>query len=235
MSTPTRYSQWQTTLPFALNNDFYSHTLESESFITGLTTVSPVLVEFKSIGSDPSGFRHLNTHSSYVGVLASGVGKASLDYKALDLQSTDISTGSGVSKTKVFLFRIAGFSNPNITRVHNMKVWASDTTDFLTPETNKILYISSSPWLSGFAFTRDQIGDKSLWMPTSLPEFQNVFRTDGARTIHGSGDLDVSQWVYCALAASGTTPLGEYGSNFIPSGFNIRVTYQFDNIFSLFD
>jgi hypothetical protein len=237
MLTPSgRFSQWQVTFPFALNNRFYSNIVESESFQTALNEAIPQLVEFSPLGSDPSGWRHRVEHPTFVQILASGTGRATLNFGSFDLQATDISRGSGVSKTKAFLFRIERFTSPGVTRAHNMKVWASDTTDFLTPETHRILFQVSSPWSSGFAFTEADINNEALWMPTSLPASQNLFRTDGGRTIHGSGDADVSQWVYCALSASGTLPLGEYGDvTDGPEGFNIRVTYNIDNLFPFFD
>lgn len=226
-----RYSQWQETFPFALNNDFYSFPVETQNFETGFSEAVSILAEFATLGSDPSGFRHSSIHPSFVKILASGNGPASLDFNALDLQATDISTGSGVSKTKCFIFRVHKFTSPGVLRIHNMKVWASDMSDFLTPETNRLLFSISSPWVSGFAFTGNDFSNTSYWMPTSLPENQNLFRTDGKTTIHGSGDADVSQYVYVALAASGTTPLGEYGSaSDGADGFNIRITYNIDNL-----
>jgi hypothetical protein len=231
MALPTRHSQWQETLPFALNNDFYSAPFESQDFPAGFTEAISVLSEFSPVGPDPSGWRHLTIHPSFVRLLASGNGPASLNFESFDLQATDISTGSGISKTKCFIFRISQFTTPGTTRVHNMKIWASDLSDFLTPETNKMLFYVTSTWTSGFSFNINDIGNKLYWMPSSLPESQNLFRTDGARTIHGSNDADVSQYVYVALAASGTTPLGEYGAQGDgPEGFNIRVTFNVDNL-----
>lgn len=235
MAVPSRYGIWQQTLPFALNNDYYGVRSRTEVFNTPQTEVTPLLVEFFPTGPDPSGWRHLKFHPSFVKILSSGTGSATLDYKLMDLQSVDIGPGSGVSLTKVFLFRISKFTSPGITTVRAMKIWASDMSDFLVPETNKLLFKTSGPWLSGFAFTAEDITNKDYWMPTSLPDRLNLRRTDGGITIHGSGDKDVSQWVYVALAASGSCPLGEYGSALVPSGFNVRVTYTLDNIYSLQD
>lgn len=231
MSTPIRFGRWKQTNPFSLNNDFYADPFIVTRFQTPFNEVVPVISEFNINGSDPSGSRHLTNHNSFVKTLASGRGIASLNFESLDFQATDISTGSGVSKTKVFIFRVNKFTSPGITTVRNMKIWASDMTDFLSPETSKILYQTSNIWLSGFAFNASGIGNKSLWMPNSLPDKQNLFRQDSALTIHGSGDSDVSQYVYVALAASGTTPLGEYGrTRDGAEGFKIRVTYNVDNI-----
>jgi hypothetical protein len=214
---------------------------ESPNFALPFTETVPVLAEFQPGGTDPSGWRHRIEHPSYVRILASGAGQATLAFESFDMQTTDIATGSGVSQTKVMLFRIARVTSPGSTRIHNMKVWASDTTDFLEPQTHKVLWKTSTPWASGFAFTAGDLLNRDYWMPTSLPEDQNLFRTGrtepegtlgaGYLTIMGSGDADVSQWMYIAIGASGTMPLGEYGDTKDgPEGFKIRVTYNVDNL-----
>jgi len=237
MALPTRYGQWQITLPFSLNNDYFGIPAETQNFITPLTNAVPILSQFNVAGTNPSGSRHLKTHPSFIKILASGRGHASVAFGALDLNATDISTGSGVSNTKVFLFRISRITSPGISRVHNMKVWASDMSDFIVKNSSKVLFKTSKPWLQNFAFVPLDLGNKNLWLPESLPEAQNLRRTDGGVTIHGSGDADVSQWVYMALGASGTLPLGEYGRiiNGHPSGFLIRITYNIDNIKPFWD
>jgi len=247
MSLAKRTSTWTTTFPFAINNNGgNTNEFESEAFDLPFTDTTPVLAEFQANGIDPSGWRHRVEHPSFVRILASGAGVASLAFKSFDMQSTDISKGSGVSQTKVMLFRASKFTSPGKTRIHNMKIWASDTTDFLEPQTHKILYSIRSPWSSGFKFEAEDLGNKDLWMPTSLPESQNLFRTGRVaapnvlggsfRTITGSGDADVSQWVYIALGASGTMPLGEYGDTKDgPDGFKIRVTYNVDNLIRFLD
>lgn len=229
-----RTSLWQQTLPFALNNDFMgTEAFETETFELPRTNVVSTLTEWWAAGQDPSGWRHRTDHPSFIRVLASGLGpqSASLDYDSFDLQSTDISVGSGVSKTKAMLFRVHSVTSPGQTRVSNMRVWASDTTDFLEPQTHRILFHPSDVWNSGFLFQAGDIGERDYWMPTSLPYEQNLFRNDQQRVILGSGDADVSQWMYVALAASGTMPLGEYGDTTDgPGGFNLRVTYNVDNL-----
>jgi len=237
MAQPKRYSQWQETLPFSLNDDFYGPSAETQNFTTPITEAVPILSEFSTIGPDPSGWRHLIFHPSFIKTLASGAGYASINFDPLDFNATDISTGSGVSKTKVILFRISEITSPGKTMINKIKFWASDLSDFITKETSKILYRPSTPWLSGFAFTKQDFANKDYWLSDTLPDAQNLFRTGGFRTIHGSGDMDVSEWMYICLAASGTTPLGEYGSiiNGQPSGFQIRVTYNLQNRPELFD
>jgi len=249
MAKPTRVGKWVETFPFAINNlSFGGGPTESPEFTLPFTETVAVLSEWRTTGVDPSGWRHRTEHPSFQAILASGVGNqvASLDFRAFDLQSTDISIGSGVSQTKVMQFRISRFTSPGKSRVHNMKIWAPDTSDFLEPQTHRLLYLPSTPWTSGFFFVTGDIGNKDFHMDTSLPERQNLFRTgrvgskdvlgEGFRTITGSGDNDVSQWVYIALSASGTTPLGEYGDTKDgPEGFNLRVTYNVDNLTRFFD
>lgn len=243
MAIARRVGNWNLTFPFSLNNSFLGLASVSPEFTLPFTESVAVLSEWRTQGTDPSGSRHLTSHASFQRVLASGAGAAvaSINFEAMDLQATDISQGSGVSKTNTMLFRIDRFTSPGITRVHNMKLWASDTSDFLEPQTHRILYKVSTPWTSGFTFVSNDLGNKDYWLPTSLPEKQNLFRTGrvgdlnvlgaGFRTIVGSGDSDISQWIYLALGASGTMPLGEYGNiKDGPGGFNIRVTYNVDNI-----
>lgn len=240
-----RIGNWVQTMPFSLNASKFtseSNTVSTQVVLPFTESVA-VLSQWKTLGADPSGSRHLTTHPSFTRVLASGAGSqvASLDFDSFDLQATDISIGSGVSRTKVMLFRIDKFTSPGITRVHNMKLWASDLSDFLEPQTHRLLYRVSTPWPSGFVFSAGDMGNTDYWMPNSLPERQNLFRTGrtedkdvfgaGFTNIVGSGDSDVSQWISIALAASGTMPLGEYGDlKDGPEGFSIRVTYNIDNL-----
>lgn len=244
MAKPVRVGTWTQTFPLSLNNiRFGSGPTESAQFILPFTETVAVLSEWRTQGTDPSGLRHQTSHPSFQRILASGAGfaVASLDFESFDLQSTDISAGSGVSQTKVMQFRISKFTSPAVTRAHNMKIWAPDTTDFLEPQTHRILYKTSTAWTSGFLFVAGDLGNKDFHLPTSLPDKQNLFRTgrvgdqdvlgENFRTIIGSGDSDVSQWIYLALGASGIIPIGEYGNTKDgPEGFVLRVTYNVDNL-----
>ena len=110
MTLPRRVGTWTKTLPFSINHDGLPvHADQTESFPLPFTTTVPMITEFNPFGADPSGSRHLTTHPSFIKVLASGVGNATLDFRSFDLQATDISRGSGVSKTKLMLFRINAF------------------------------------------------------------------------------------------------------------------------------
>lgn len=225
-----RQGNFEYTLPFALNQ-FYGPEIQSTRFLLDRVNVTPILAEFNTDGADPSGSRHLTTHPSFVSVLSSGIGpvRASFDFDEIDMQSMDIGAGSGISKTKVFLFRINHFDCPTNSRVYNMKAWASSITDFLTSDTHKIVYETHNTWQSGLSFPVNYMTNESKFLSSSLPDQLNLRRQDNGYTIWGSGDADVSEWIYVAVAGSGTLPLAQYGLT-SSSGFMLRVSYDLDNL-----
>lgn len=226
-----RQGQWAYTLPFALGN-FIASAKTGVAFHAGTTSVVPVLAQFNVDGTDPSGYRHLTSHASFIRVLASGNGPASPAFDDCDLNGMDISSGSGVSNTKCFIFRISQLDCPANACVNNMKLWVSNTDDFLTSDW-KVVSVRHKTWHKGLSLPVEYLADSSKWLSTSLPTLQNIYRSDGGRTIWGSGDADVSQYIYVALVASGTLPLGEYGGS--TSGFFLRISYNFNNLDTLRD
>ena len=229
-----RQGNWAYSSPFALNFDIDGTQGVSNRFRPDRVNVVPVISEFDVNSPVPSGSRHLTTHPSFVGTLASGRGLASFSFDDLDMQSVNIGPGSGISCTKVFLFRVNEFDCPDNSRIANIKVWASDTSDFLTDDTHRVVFETYRTWQSGLALPVEFLTRPDKALPKRLPEFQNLYRQDGKTTIWGSGDADVSEWIYTAVAASGTLPLGQYGLT-PSSGFRLRVTYELDNLFTLRD
>jgi len=232
MSTK-RKSEFAYSLPFAINVNTIGSPMASMPFFTPTSSVVPVLAEFDKTKPDPSGSRHLTSSAAFSEILASGSGPASFSFGHLDMSTCDISKGSGISKTRVFLFRVAEFEHPT-TRVHNMKLWCSSITDFLTPEYAKVVYETHKTWKGDYSLPTSHLIDRTKWLPTSVPDEQNFLRQDGGLTIHASGDADVSEWAYVALAASGVFPLGQYGLT-EASGLMFRVTFDADNMDVLFD
>ena len=228
-----RQGTWEQSLSFALGN-FYGQEAQSVRVPLSRVNVVPILSEFATSGVDPAGSRHLTTHASFVGTLASGRGPASFAFDEIDMQSVNIGAGSGISCTKVFLFRINQFDCPAESRVYNMKTWASSVTDFLTSDTHKVVFETHQTWQGDVKFPTNYMIDSTKFLPVTQPDQFNLRRQDGGVTIHGSGDADVSEWIYVAVAASGTLPLGQYGLT-SASGFMLRVTYDIDNIHSLRD
>ncbi len=218
-------------MPFGIGQKHTSAQV-SARFRNDKVEVTPVLVEFDLTQSDPTGSRHLTTDPGFIGILASGVGTPNIATSEMDFRSTDIGAGSGVSCTKAAIFRIADFNCPS-SRVHNVRLWASDTSDFLNPTDIKILFSGSSSWNQSFEFKEDDFSDTSLHLSSTLPTEQNIFRQDGGRSFYESGDTHVSQFLHLALAASGTASLGGYG---VPSsGLRFRFSYNIDNFLGFRD
>jgi hypothetical protein len=225
-----RRGNYEYSVPFALGQ---VHTKEqvSTQFHLDRVNSTPMLVEFAVSGVDPSGSRHLITHPSFEEVLASGRGLANINFGDIDMKTVDIGPGSGISCTKVFLFRIDNFDCVT-SRVTNMRVWASDTSDFLT-NTHTIIFETSQTWQQNKQLPITDLGNANKTLPESLPIAQNLLRQDGGFTIYNTNDDHVSEWVYTAVSASGSTPLGEYGGQGAGnngSGFRIRTTYDLDNL-----
>ena len=236
-----RRSERVTTKIFALNTAAGDVTLGA-LFKTPTIGVEPQLNEWNidvltnlpsGVAAEPSGFRHLQTHPTFKQVLSSGVDNPGTNFGPLDFSATNVSSGIGISCTRCMTFRADQFECPT-TRLSNMRVWASDLGDFLLPEAFEIIFQTrrTGDWPSGIQLAVGTIFDSSLHLPRSLPTLQNLYRQDGGGTIHGSGDADVSEYMLLAVAASGCLPLGEYLGN---PGFQLRVTYNVDNIFTLFD
>lgn len=228
-----RYSGWTVSQPFSLNA-VESNWVESVGFSTTKLQVVPVVAEFTPSGEDPTGLRHVNSGSgvaqAFVQIVGSGSGIQSLSFPSFDLNSANIGSGSGITCTHCVVFRIADFEC-STTRVSNVKVWHSDFSDFLCPETSTVLFRAFDTWVSGFQFFAREINTESFRLPRSLPNLPNVLRQDGKTTFYQTDDDHVSQFLYFALAASGTTPLGEYGGTQDGNtGFGIRFTYDIDNL-----
>lgn len=235
MSSYLRYSDYVISEPFSLN--VVDGSWAEASYVSlSQVGVTPMIVEFATSGTSPSGSRHLQNHGSFVKVLASGNGSATVSFDALDYQSNNVGAGSGISPTKCIVFRIDNFEL-DTTRVLDMKLWSPDLGDFLYPQYAKLLYETSSTWVQNKSISVSDLTNKDKWVPESLPDIQNVLRASGnGYTIWDTKDEHSSQYIYLALAASGNTPLGEYGSTGNDAtGFRIRITYDYDNLEPLRD
>jgi hypothetical protein len=228
----SRTGMWRYTLPATLKVTG-SAPFETRTFALPRVYVTPELYWWDLTKGDPSGSRHVQTHPAFKGVVGSGMGELFPGLTIFDFNDVDISTGSGVSDTRCMTFRIADQECWQ-TRVTHMKVWVSDDSDFLVKD-YRVLYHHSQTWQSGYQFQFGDIFDPNKVLATGVPELQNLYRQDGGLTIHASGDADVSEYMYLALACSGTVLPGQYGGLPSPSGFRLRVTFSMDNIYPLFD
>ena len=225
-----RTGMWRESLPFALN---YKHgaAFETKVFAMPRVNIVPELYIWDLEKSDPGGSRHLKTHESYMGIVGSGMGLLNDSINTpLDFNDINVSYGSGVSDTRCMTLRVDR-QDCWQTRITHMKVWLSNVDDFLIKD-YKVGYRHSSTWNSSETFSWNDCFDTALG--EGYPEFQNLYRQDGGLTIHASGDADVSEYMYFAMACSGTVIPAEYGGKY-SRGFRIRITYSLDNIYSLFD
>lgn len=226
----SRVGMWRESLPFALKHQHGGAYL-SKTFAMPRVYITPELYIWNLEQSDPSGSRHLQTHESFMGVVGSGMGTLNAAIMTpLDFNDVNISTGSGVSDTRCMTLRVASQECWQ-TRITHMKVWVSNDEDFLIKD-YKVGYVHSSSWLPNLTFSWEDCYANAL--EKQIPEFQNLYRQDGGLTIHASGDADVSEYMYFAVAASGTVLPGEYGGKY-SRGFRLRISYSMDNIFTLQD
>lgn len=223
-----RTGLWRESLPFALKNQHGPAEFSTRTFVMPQVGVTPELTNWNLERQSPVGSRHLKTHSAFIGVVGSGMGPLAEDIISFDFHDVDVSTGSGVSDVRCMTFRVAEQECWQ-TRVTHMKVWISDESDFLVKD-YKVGYVHSSVWQPNLVFSWQNCFSNAL--ATSLPTLQNLYRQDGGIEIHASGDSDVSEFMYMAVAASGTVLPGVYGGVYT-RGFRLRVTFSMDNIWSL--
>lgn len=223
-----RTGLWRESLPFALRNQNGPGEFSTRAFVIPQVGVVPELTAWNLERQSPVGSRHLKTHSAFIGVVGSGMGPLAADIISFNFHDVDVSTGSGVSDVRCMTFRIAK-QDCWQTRVTHMKVWVSDESDFLVKD-YKVGYVHSQTWQPDLNFSWEDCFNNAL--STTLPTLQNLYRQDGGLEIHASGDADVSEFCYLAVAASGTVLPSEYGGKYT-RGFRVRVTFSMDNIFSL--
>lgn len=223
-----RYGMWRESMPFALRHE-HGAAVETRSFALPRVYVTPELYSWDLTKPEPT-TRHLKSDSAFIGVFGSGMGPLADAVIPFDFHDVNVSTGSGVSDVRCATLRVAE-QDCWQTRITHMRVWVSDDSDFLIKD-YKVGYAHSQDWQPDLSFSWEDCFNSPLL--SSLPPLQNLYRQDGGLTIHASGDADVSEYMYMAVAASGTVLPGEYGGIFT-RGFRIRITYSLDNIFSLFD
>ena len=223
-----RVGLWREALPFSLGLKDGGPTV-SRTFSFPRMLIYPELNAWDLTKSEPSGYRHSQTHEAFMGIVGSGAGVLNNNIMTpFDFNDIDVSTGSGVSDTRCMTFRVAK-QDCWQTRVTHMKVWVSNDDDFLVKD-YKVGYIHSRDWQPDKEFSWEDCFEHAL--DNTLPDLQNLNRQDGKLVIHASGDRDVSEYMYLAVAASGTCLPSEYGGRY-SRGFRIRVSYSLDNIYPL--
>jgi len=143
--------------------------------------------QFAVSGTDPSGFRAEETHASFIKALGVGADEQ------LDFGSNDISISGVNSPTRVVSAHMDA-SGDLTTQLFNMKFWLPAVTAFGGDNT-RFNMLTSSGW------SQDQVvqNNSVQQVPTTLPSSGNILRQDGSGVITGSGDSEVTEWIYLSV------------------------------------
>jgi len=184
--------------------------------------------EFAVSGINPSGFRTLTTHPSFVKVL----GTAASQY--LNFGSKNISDGKQHSKTCAVVAFATAFNDAN-EAVFNLRLWVADFSDF-DQGTFSFNGFPSGKWIQNL-----QLNDASgYFVPTALPSGQNWWRDGGGpfnrddlafQEFTGSGidpsgmSSQVTMPFYLSVTVDTDVPPKVYGGD--AGGFTYRLTFDY--------
>jgi len=171
-----------------------------------------IVKEWDVTGTDPSGSRHLESHASFVSVVASGTSPTG----TIDLGSLAITDGNDIGATKCFTVQFSGFADGNET-VDSCEFWASGSD--LSGTSSKIVYSGTGSWTQSLSLAED--GNEIV--PTTSGTASGVLRNDGGLTFFATTDAHTSQYNYIALQASGDMPVGAYGGT---TGLDLKFNYS---------
>jgi hypothetical protein len=165
--------------------------------------------QFSSSGVNPVGSRHLTSHPSFIKELLS------TEIGALDFGSVNIDIKRH-SPTKAVLFRASSLAVGG--EINNMRVWGSSLPSPIGTISYNMKILSA--YVSGLSLT-----DASGAVPSTLPTSQNLFRTNGAASITGVLDADVSEYIYLNVTGDVGLTTGKLGAG-TDKPFIFRVTYD---------
>jgi hypothetical protein len=172
---------------------------------------------------DPSGYRQYKAgdpavHPAFEQSLGTNVGEH------LDFGINNISNSGVNSATKVVLFHMDA-SGDLTTQLFNMKFWLPSVSAFAgTRRFNlqKSNYAEASGWKPDLIVQNNSVEQ----VPTVLPSSGNVLRQDGGATITGSGDGEVSEWLYLSTFTGADEPVGLKGGPGLNT-FRYRLTAEY--------
>ncbi len=176
-----------------------------------------------TISSDPSGVRHLkagdpSVHPAFLKSLGTSVGEH------LDFGINNISNSGINSATKVVLAHMDA-SGDLTTQLFNLKFWLPSTTSFGGTRRFNFLksnYAEASGWKPNQALQNDSVEQVSTILPTS----GNILRQDGNELITGSGDSEVTEWLYLSVFTGTDEPVGLKGGPGLNT-FRYRLTVEY--------
>jgi hypothetical protein len=159
--------------------------------------------QFNVAGTDPSGFRHLkagdtDVHASFTKSLGTAADEQ------LDFGSNDISLSGINSATRVALAHMDA-SGDLTTEAFNLKYWLPSVTAF--DGTVRFNQLRSSGWLQDEVVQNSSAEQTSATLPTS----GNLLRQDASGVITGSGDAEVTEWIYMSVFTGNDEAIGLKG------------------------
>lgn len=169
-----------------------------------MTSFPTMQIVQQSLSIDPAGSRHLLSPSAgflkLVDTSAGGV----LDFGQVN------TTGSGaISDTLLVYARVSNFGSAS--GVFNMRFFWYNTSSFTTG-TYRFLERKTLPFIMSL-----RLDSGATNTPTVAPTTTNLIGTDsptwpaGQPTIRGTGDSDVTEYVYLALEIANNVPVGTKG------------------------
>jgi len=193
-------------------------------------SIPPVIKfhEFAPSGINPSGFRTLTTHPSFVKVLGTAPGQF------MDFGSKNLKNGKQHSKTTAVVAFATAF-NDATEAIFNMRFWIADFSSF-DQGTFFFNGLPSGRWIQNIALN-DASGK---FVPTTLPSGQNWWRDAGGpfdrddvafQEITGSGvdasgvNSQITFPFYLAVTVDTDVPPKVYGGN--GGGFIFRMTFDY--------
>ena len=176
-----------------------------------------------SNNADPSGWRHLKTgdedvHDAFTKSLGTSVDTQ------LDFGINNISNSGVNSATKAILAHMDA-SGDLTTQLYNMKFWLTSVSSFTgTARYNlyKSSYLTQSGWQPDFVIQNSSIETVATTLPTS----GNILRQDNSGLITGSGDTEVTEWLYLSVFTDTNEPVGLKGGPGLNT-FRYRLTADY--------
>lgn len=173
-----------------------------------------------SLGTDPSGSRHLKSGGAgFLKELGTGAG-AHLDFGGVDISDTN-----QISATKLCFARVSNFNGAS--GVFNMRFFLNNVGAF-SAGTYRFLERKELHFQGSIS-----LGLADDDTPTSIPAGQNLKGTinfpdfqNGQTSISGLFDQDVSEYVYLAVSINTDVPVGTYGGPG-QGTFRYRLLYDF--------
>ena len=171
-----------------------------------------IVREWAVSGVDPSGSRHLNSHPTFSGIVASGTTSSG----TLNLGPVAITDGDDISATKCFTVSFIDFADSNET-VDSCTVYVNNSD--ISSTSSQIVYEVREEWEQDFSLLQDE----EFPLTIQSGQAETVLRTGGKNTFFQDADGHCSQYWYVAMQVSGDTPVGAYGGS--AGGLELKFSY----------